>query len=113
MSAVLFTGTPTRRADSSSDPTARSRRPSRVLRSPSSRPRAQTTNTMKATGTGPTFVEIASVTEEAMYPSGAERSVKARPPSPMYVTSVAATGVNFAKRISEPFRRPTPTAPGA
>ena len=45
-----------------------------------------------------------------MYPSGAERSVKARPPSAMYVTSVAATGVNFAKRISAPFRRPTPTA---
>ena len=45
-----------------------------------------------------------------MYPSGASRSVKARPPSAMYVTSVAATGVNFAKRISEPFSRPTATA---
>ena len=28
----------------------------------------------------------------------------------MYVTSVAATGVNFAKRISAPLRRPTPAA---
>ena len=28
----------------------------------------------------------------------------------MYVTSVAATGVNFAKRMSEPLRRPTAAA---
>src|SRR5262249_49035443 len=78
--------------------------------SPSSSTRAQTTNAMKATGTGPILVEIALVTEEAMYPSGAERKVKASPPNPMYVTRGAATGVNFAKRINEPLRRPTPTA---
>ena len=28
----------------------------------------------------------------------------------MYVTSVAATAVNFAKRMSEPLSRPTPMA---
>jgi hypothetical protein len=28
----------------------------------------------------------------------------------MYVTSVAATGVNFAKRMSDPFSSPTPAA---
>ena len=65
---------------------------------------------MKATGTGPIFVAMKLVTDVAMYPSGAERSVNARPPRPMYVTSVAATGVNFANRISAPLSRPTPTA---
>ena len=84
--------------------------PNLVFRSPSSRPSAHRTNTTKATGTGPTFVEMALVTEVAMYPSGAERSRKLKPPRPIYVTSVAATGVNFAKRMSAPFRRPTPTA---
>jgi hypothetical protein len=36
------------------------------LRSASSRPSAHATKTMNATGTGPTFVEIASVTDAAM-----------------------------------------------
>ena len=35
------------------------------------------------TGTGPTFVEMTLVTEEAMYPSGALRNVKLKPPSPI------------------------------
>jgi hypothetical protein len=57
--------------------------PKRDLRSPISRPTAARTKTTNAIGTGPTFVEIASVTEVAMYPSGADRSVKAKPPRPM------------------------------
>ena len=44
-------------------------------------PFGSTQSWAKATGTGPTFVEMTLVTEEAMYPSGALRSVKLKPPS--------------------------------